>query len=345
MQRSGWLRLGAIYAIGAVGGFAMKSVGAPLPWMIGPIVTTAAIYVSGLSQLPVPVRTRPVGQMVVAAQVGLSFSPAGLTKLITMLPILMGMAVSTMICAFAVSLALARLAGMSPVTALLSTMPTSPVEAAIIAERMGHPPAPVILAQTLRIAFVVVLVPVAIYAIDGWPDRQAPVRAGGIDPAGLAVLIAVAIAGAALFRKLNIANPYFLGALAASAALTASGVTPAPFPPLALAAAQIMLGTWLGATFRRSLFVSAGRLFGALVVSIVMFLALSTVCGALASVFLDLRWENLVLAAAPGGVTEMALTASFLGLDVALVTAFHLVRIFMIVPLVPWFSLLFARLK
>jgi uncharacterized membrane protein AbrB (regulator of aidB expression) len=49
-----------------------------------------------------------------------------------------------------------------------------------------------------------------------------------------------------------------------------------------------------------------------------------------------LDWEVLVLGAAPGGVTEMALTAAFLHQNVPLVTAFHLTRIFLIVPNIPW---------
>ena len=43
----------------------------------------------------------------------------------------------------------------------------------------------------------------------------------------------------------------------------------------------------------------------------------------------------MVLATAPGGVTEMALTARLLHQDAALVTAFHLVRIFTIMPFAP----------
>jgi len=43
----------------------------------------------------------------------------------------------------------------------------------------------------------------------------------------------------------------------------------------------------------------------------------------------------MLLAASPGSVTEMALTARLLHQDAARVTAFHLVRIFTIMPLAP----------
>lgn len=49
-----------------------------------------------------------------------------------------------------------------------------------------------------------------------------------------------------------------------------------------------------------------------------------------------MHWQVFVLGAAPGGVVEMALTAKALNEDVALVTAFHLTRLFIFVPAIPW---------
>ena len=49
----------------------------------------------------------------------------------------------------------------------------------------------------------------------------------------------------------------------------------------------------------------------------------------------DLRGE--FSSAAPGGVTEMALTAQFLGYDVALITSFQIVRICILMPGIHWF--------
>ncbi|MFN3499124.1 MAG: AbrB family transcriptional regulator [Pannonibacter indicus] len=334
-----------IYIAAACGGWVMTRIGAPLPWMIGPLIVTALLYVSGLATLVIPVKTRPAGQIIVAAQVGLFFSPAAFGKLIELSPLLVGMALATAVCACLTAYVLARLSGMGMVPAFLSTIPTSPVEAAVIAEKLGLPHGPVIFAQTLRIASIVVLVPVALYAVDGWPDRSNAGAAAPIRPFETLALFAAAAATALVFRTLRISNPFFLGALAASAAITAAGVTLAPFPPVVLSMAQILLGTWLGSTFRRSLFTSAGRLVGSIALSTLLFVLLSTACGLISASLLGMGWENLVLGAAPGGVTEMALTAKFLELDVALITAFHLVRIFLIVPFIPALSRLMHRLE
>jgi len=338
--------LAATYALAASAGWLFERAGAPLPWMIGPLVATAALYVSGMGRVTVPVQTRPAGQLIVAAQVGLSFSPAALALLTNLAPLLLGMAAVTVICAFAVALILNRVAGMGLVPALLGTIPTSPVEAAVMARQFDIDPAPIILSQTLRIASIVVLVPIAIYAIDGWPARSgAPDPYPPFDPLGIGILIAAAAAGATLLLALRVSNPYFLGPLGVSAALTAVGVEPHPFPPAMLAAAQIALGTWLGSAFRRSLFRTAGPLVGAALAGALLLLAMTTACALAVASLTGRDWELLVLGAAPGGVTEMALTAQFLAQNVPLVTAFHLTRIFIVVPNIPWLVTRVHRLE
>ncbi|MCF3981594.1 AbrB family transcriptional regulator, partial [Pseudomonas aeruginosa] len=45
---------------------------------------------------------------------------------------------------------------------------------------------------------------------------------------------------------------------------------------------------------------------------------------------------NMILATSPGGVTEMCITAKVLHLDVPIIVAFHLVRIFLVVLSSPY---------
>lgn len=323
-------------------GWGFERIGLPLPWMLGPLVLSAAVYVSGLGQVRVPVRTRPFGQMTVAAQVGLTFTPAAFASLLNLAPLIVGLAVVSGVLASLVAIALARSTGMRLAQAFVSTFPTSPVEAAVIAERLGIAPAPVIVAQTMRIAMIVFLVPMSIYLVDGMPDRGAGGVAQGFAPGHLG-LAGLAIAGALLFRGLRLSNPYFLGPLAVSAAVAAFGIALPPFPLLVMALAQIALGTWLGSTFRRELFTSGeGHIPATSVSALVLLVLISGAALGLAQLG-GHPWETLVLGAAPGGVTEMALTAKFLGAEVALVTAIQLTRIFLFMPNIPWIIRLIDR--
>lgn len=329
-------RLALIYSIGSLGGALALCVGSPLPWMIGPLLVTAALYLSGLAEIVIPVKTRPAGQIVIASQVGVYFSPAAFAMMLSLAPLLVGVALATAVCAFTVALLLARAARLSLTAAFIASLPTSPVEAAIMAERCRCNPGPIILSQTVRIAAVVVLVPIVIYAVDGWPASAAVHMPAPFDPLGAAVLLVIGVAGAFACRLLRIPNPYFLGPLAASSALSATGFGPYFYPGVILSGAQVVLGVWLGSTFRRSLFQSAARLVTTSILATFALLAMTSAVAVAIAVTLGLDWELMVLGAAPGGVTEMALTAKFLGQDVALITAFHLIRIFIFMPNIPW---------
>lgn len=330
------LILAGLYVAATIAGWIFARLGIPLPWMIGPLVVSASLSISGLLKIAVPVKSRPFGQMTVAAQVGLAFTPAALAALLNLAPVMIGTALASAACAGAIAILVARTTNMRLSQAFLSTFPISPVEAAVTAERHGCDPAPVVLAQTARIAAVVILVPIAVYALDGWPDRTGMVRGGGFEPLGNGFLALLAIAGALSFKRLGLSNPYFLGPLTFSAAASAIGLKPAAFPTEVLSVAQIVLGTWLGSTFRHDLFTSQKRQLFAILTSTLLLLALVSVLAVAIALLAGQQWEVLVLGAAPGGVTEMALTAKFLGIDLALVTAFQLTRIFLFMPNIPW---------
>ncbi|ETW12048.1 putative ammonia monooxygenase [Roseivivax marinus] len=337
-------RLALLFTLSALGGLAFERLGAPLPWMIGPLVISAAIFVSGAIRVGVPTGIRPFGQVVVACQVGLAFSPEAFAMLVQLAPAIVGTALMTGLCIFVVALILSRLAGISLAQAFLCGVPTSPVEAAGMAIRAGIDPMPVVLSQTLRLSAVVVALPFALYALDGWPDaRRAFVRIEPVDPMNLALLAAIGVAAATTFRRLRVPNPNFLGPLSVCALLAVTDHAPAPFPGMVLALAQVVLGTWLGSTFRRELMGAAGRMAAAFLGATLLVLILCSGGAILIGRAAGLDWRTMVLGAAPGGVVEMALTAKFLGQNVALITSFHLTRIFILMPSIPWLVRLISR--
>src|SRR5690606_24501409 len=71
------LELAFCYLIASLAGWLFATLGLPLPWMIGPLIATAIIGMT-LRPIDIPVRTRPVGQTLVSASVGLSFTAAAL---------------------------------------------------------------------------------------------------------------------------------------------------------------------------------------------------------------------------------------------------------------------------
>nr|WP_232372541.1 AbrB family transcriptional regulator [Acuticoccus mangrovi] len=328
-------RLLGIYCVTALTGYVFWRVGAPLPWMIGPLVAAAAMSMSGIT-LRIPVKTRPFGQIVIATSVGFFFTPHAVEAALDSLPILLGSAVMTAILGYATSVLLARFTGLDRISAFLASVPNGPVEMANLAHHYGRDPGPIAFAQTLRITAIVVFVPIVIYMIHGQFERPTSFEPAPFRPLALVLVACVGYFAARVGKLVRLSNPYFLGPLAFSAALTAFDVPLAHYPVPMLWGAQVLLGTWLGATFRRELLERAGQLVLVLFLTTILFIAVCTIGAASLALVVDMPWESLVLGSAPGGVTEMALTASVLGQDVALITAFHLIRIFLIMPNIPW---------
>ena len=175
------------------------------------------------------------------------------------------------------------------------------------------------------------------------PGRTAPPRPprrwDGIP--GAALTLAGAALGPLLFRAIRLANPFFLGPLFMAALLSSLDLPAFDVPGPLLAAAQIVLGTWLGGAFRRELL--GGPLLGSALLSSGLLLATCGLGAWALSLLFAAPFATVMLGIAPGGVTEMALTAGILAQDVALVTAMHLTRIFVIMPNAGWIARLSNR--
>lgn len=333
--------LPALLAAAAAAGYGMSLIGAPLPWMIGPLLITAVLSATGLTTARVSTRIRPLGQIVVATFVGAHFTPEALHALLSAAPLMLTASLWVLASALAVAKLQSRLFGGALVDNFLAVVPTSPVEAIVLAEHHNVPTAPVILSQTLRIALVVTIIPIALFS--GMSEIPAPPTAMRTDGViGALITLGAALAGILAFRALRLSNPFFLGPLFMAALVSALDLPHYDTPSVVLAMAQIILGAWLGGAFVRDLMER--KALGAALLSSGLLLAACSVGALVLSRLFDAPTPAVLLGIAPGGVTEMALTAGLLAQDVALVTAMHLTRIFVIMPNVGWIARLSDQL-
>jgi uncharacterized protein len=327
-------------ACGAVGNW----VNLPLPWMIGAMAFATALRLSNLP-VQVPAVTRPIGQMIVASSVGLSFTPAAVSALSDLFVPMISAAILTIVAGFVVAALLMRMARVDVITATLSSIPMGPVESAHLANRHGVSPGPIIFAQTLRIMMLVVFIPPVLVALsDGTHDAIAVLRAIPWTATGALMLGGFGVIGALAARAVRLGNPFFVGSIAGSALAAALSfpVTAYPYPVLVIA--QVFLGVWLGAVFDRQLLSNAAGFIPGAVASSLLMVTICVGMGLGLAWATDQPWPVMVLSTAPGSVTEMALTAKILQEGIAVVTAFHLVRIFIILPSAPMIIHVTARL-
>jgi len=327
-------------ACGAVGNW----LNLPLPWMIGAMLFATSLRLANLP-VEVPAATRPIGQMIVATSVGLSFTPAAVSAVAALFVPTISVAILTIVAGFLVAALLMRMARVDVITATLSSIPMGPVESAHLAGRHGVSPGPVIFAQTMRIVLLVVCIPPALVALsDSVHNPVEVLRAIPWTVTGALLLGGFGVSGALAARFVRLGNPFFVGSIGGAALAAALSLPVSAYPYPVLVIAQIFLGVWLGAVFDRKLLRSAGGFIPGAVASSLLMVAICVGMGLGMAWITGEPWPVMILSTAPGSVTEMALTAKILQEGIAVVTAFHLVRIFIILPSAPLIISLTARI-
>jgi len=304
----------------------------PLPWMIGPLAAMAIVQFSG-GRLEAPVYGRELGQLLIAVTLGLYFTPGVAREVVGYWPLLLVTAFASIGIGFTSGAFLARAAGVDKATAFFGSVPGGAAEMAVLGEKYGALTDRVALAHSIRILMVVTIVPVGITAA-GFAGSQdyRPVKLA-FDPANLAMLAAVVAMAGVLARRMEVPNAFMVGPLLATIAITASGIESSSMPTPLSNAGQVLLACALGARFQQSFLREAPRFVAALIPSILITIGLAALLGLLLAWASGLYLGTMLLAAAPGGIAEMSITAQVLKIGVPLVTAAHVTRFVIVVLL------------
>jgi uncharacterized protein len=310
-------------------GFAASQLRVPLAWVLGPLLATAICSVFG-APIFAPTQGRRFGQAVVGTSVGLYVTADALGTIAYWLPAIVATALTAMLCAALLSVPLARAGRIDQKTAFFSLTPGGLSEMANVGIQAGAQPEPIALSQALRVALLVCLMPPLIVAlgIDGeMISNGANLR---LSWAESSVALLCGIAGVMLARFLRFNNPWTVGAIIGAAALSVTGFVSGRVPGILMAFGQFLIGISIGARFRRESLARLPRLFLMSAAFIVLLTAILFGYAAVLSAMTGLDLASAALGSSPGGMAEMALTAQVLHLNVTLVTAFHVVRAFLV---------------
>ena len=300
----------------------------PLPWMIGPLLSTAALALLGVP-LRASRRLRNGGQWIVGTALGLYFTPAVAAQSLALAPWMLLGAAWALLMGFLFGrwLLWSQPAGsVDATTAYLASVIGGASEMAAFAERVGARVDLVAAAHSLRVMVVVIVIPFTFQGLGVHGHDPAPTAAVGVQPLGLAALLVLTAAGALLLHALKQPNPWVLGSLLVALVLTASGVQWSAMPGGLSAAAQLLIGISLGTRFTPDFLHTAPRWLAATAMGTLAMIAVSAGYSWLVAQAADLVPATVLLGNSPGGIAEMCITAKVLDLGVALVTGFHVVR-------------------
>jgi membrane AbrB-like protein len=325
----------ATFALGAAGAGAGWLLHLPLPMLLGPLLTVAGASMAGVRLFghapAVPQKWRYVLVPVVGVAIGAAVPPDILDQVgrwwITVLALLAFVPVAHAL-AYGVY---RRLGGIDRPTAYFAAMPGGFIEALEMGERAGARMDMLVALQFLRLALCIVGVPIAFALVTGQAVGSGTVEAPGHDVPltayDAALLIAAGAGGWALAARLHLPAAVLSGPLIASALLHGFGLTGATSPDWAVALTQWAMGTSLGArfsAFTRSALWLALRLAA---LNVVLALALAAGIALALAGPVGEPAPAVILAFAPGGISEMSLVALSLQLSIVFVTLHHLLRI------------------
>lgn len=343
-------RIAVTLAVAAAGGFMAQLLGAPLPWLLGALLATAAAVMAdpgrAAAHFALPPGFRLVFVPVIGVAIGATVAPGMLDQVVRWWPSLIAVVPFVVVVQLLNFAVLRRVGGYDPATAFFAASPGGLVEAVLIGERRGGLAAEMAMQHFARIAITVAVVPViARLLADADPGQAAAGPAAGWPGLpGAAVLLACGVVGAAAARRLRFPAAVMIGPFLVCAAVQAAGLTDAHVPAVLVAGAQVVVGASLGLRFtgmeRRR--VLRGFRLACLCVAVALVTAVVVTAG-LATLHVAAP-PAIFLAFSPGGVAEMGLVAVSLALDPAYVATHHLLRIIAAVLIGPLlFDLVVAR--
>ncbi len=324
----------------------------PLPWMIGPLVATAVVSMLGARTMSwTPLRNG--SQWAIGAALGLYFTP----QVVGLLGSLWWAFLLGIVWALALGWGFGawlhrvhsgpgffHLPGLSRITTYFASPIGAASEMTLLGERHGAQSELVASAHSLRVLLVTLIVPFGFQwaGFHGLDATGPAVRL--VQWPGLAVLAALTGVGCWLMLKLDRPNPWFIGALLVSLVLTGSGVTLSALPAWLTNGAQLLIGVSLGVRFTPGFVQLAPRWMGSVAASSLAMIVLSAGFAWTLAQFTPLHWATVLLATAPGGIAEMAITAKVLQLSVPVITAFHVTRLAAVLMLAePMYRWVYAR--
>ncbi|CAD5373469.1 conserved membrane hypothetical protein [Rubrivivax sp. A210] len=318
-------RAGLTVALALAAALGAERAHLPLPWMIGPLLATATCCVAGV-RLVGSTRLRNAGLVAIGIALGLYFTPAVLGLVLQLAPALALGVAWALLLGYGFYRFLLHTNGGDKATAYFAAAIGGASEMALLAERHGGRVDRVAAAHSLRVLMVVVLIPfgtqwAGVHGVDTSVPAVHELR-----PVGLVLLLAAAAGGVALLHRLGAPNPWVLGSLLVTSALTGAGVELSALPREASNAGQLFIGIALGTRFTPQSVRAAPRWLASVVAGTLAMIALTLGFAWLLAHATALHPATVFLATAPGGIAEMCITAKVLQLGVPVVTAFQVLR-------------------
>lgn len=290
-----------------------------------------------------PVNIRNSGLIVLGYIMGSSFTKETLEQILSQLPAMLFSTVSTVLFCLVLAYITHRRTGISLASSILGSTPGGMTQMTVLSEEIADSSLTIVtFMQTIRLLSVVFIVPfLAIHGLAGSHGQGAVINSLGagqipsFSSPGTYVFIVASIVSALAASRFRFPTPYLLGPIIATAVLVLAGLQPPPVPSPAIMTAQLAVGAYLGITTQPTNLSNWKQLLPYALASGVVIVLFSLAIGYILNYWHGIDLITAFLSTAPGGMTEMGITAMAVNADISVITAYQLFRLLFILLIVP----------
>ncbi len=315
--------------------------GVPSAALFAALVVGIAFALLSAGPAGVPRRLGIAAQGVLGVYIGTMVQQDALGTLGGDWPVVLGVAVGTLLLSVVAGALLGLHRDVTPLTGSLALVAGGASGLVAIARELGGDDRVVAVVQYLRVGLVTASMPVVvtlIYHADTSRGGAGATTSPGQAPwyLSLAMLVVLVLVGATVGRLIRLPGAGLLGPLALTVALEISGFSfGLSVPTLLVQAGYVFIGWQAGLAFTRASLRAVGRLLPAAIALIVGIGVATAGLGVLLARVAGLTPLEGYLATSPGGVYAVLATAVETGSNVTFVIAAQVVRILMMLFAAP----------
>jgi uncharacterized protein len=230
-----------------------------------------------------------------------------------------------------IGIGLRRFANLQPGTALLGALPGGAGEMIAMSDSLGADVRLVTVMQYGRLLAILATISVVGHfagaSVGGGQHAPAVAPTYHAEPLNYLVSIIIALIGALVGVRFRIPAGTMIIPAILSALAGILGIPAAPWPPLVMASAYLVLGLQIGGNFDAAVVAQLRRLGWFLLLSNLFLLGISALLAVCLMPLLKIDLLSAYLAATPGGLDSVAAMATDLRADATLILAVHSLRL------------------
>ena len=334
----------AIFVVSCFGGWIFSSIHFPIPWTLGPLATVMIVKIAYHRQVYWPMKIRNIAMLVIGYVMGSPFTPQTGHRILSQVPALLIMTFITIALCLIGGSIIGRYLHLHQSTSLLGSLPGGLQQMTMVCEDVeGSDAAVVTIMQTARLLVTVFTVPFLV--LHGLADHVDPIRSAAaqfnIDTFPILALFGFIIVISIFIAKyINFPSPYLTAPVISTAILVLSGVDAPSLPYFVIALAQVCISIRMGMSVDVAKMHNWGKLLLLTISSIFVVILLLLGVDYLFAQISGSPFITAFISTAPGGITEMGLTAMMVHADLSTVIAFQLVRLLFVllvaIPVITW---------